>query len=83
MRAPTTWNLPIAHTHHLSGSAGVLSFVGGTGDFDGMGRIRNPGDFDKQIEGAIANLAEALADETCSLDDVVRLKAHYTAKRDD
>ncbi|MCK1429169.1 hypothetical protein [Bradyrhizobium sp. 87] len=83
MRASIIWDLPIAQTHHLSGSAGALSFVGGAGDFDDTGRIRNPGEFDKQIEGAIANLAEALASEACTLDDVVRLKAHYTAERDD
>ncbi|KRQ96852.1 RidA family protein [Bradyrhizobium valentinum] len=81
--APTAWHLPIAHTHHLSASAGPLSFVGGAGDFDATGRIRNPNDLDRQIEGAIANLAEALAVEACTLDDVVRLKAHYTAERDD
>ncbi|AZO66353.1 RidA family protein [Mesorhizobium sp. M6A.T.Cr.TU.016.01.1.1] len=79
----TIWNLPIADTHNLSASAGVLSFVGGAGDFDDAGRIRNPGDFDRQIEGAMANIAEALATEGCALDDVVRLKAHYTAERDD
>ncbi|WOH52464.1 RidA family protein [Bradyrhizobium sp. sBnM-33] len=81
--APTFWHLPIPHTHHLSASAGALSFVGGAGDFDATGRIRNPGDLDRQIEGAIANVAEALAVESCGLDDVVRLKAHYTADRDD
>ncbi|MFB6421561.1 Rid family hydrolase [Bradyrhizobium tunisiense] len=77
------WHLPIAHTHHLSASAGALSFVGGAGDFDATGRIRNSGDFDRQIEGAMANVNEALATESCTLDDVVRLKAHYTADRDD
>ncbi|MCA1386363.1 MULTISPECIES: RidA family protein [unclassified Bradyrhizobium] len=60
-----------------------MSFVGGAGDFDAAGRIRNPDDFDKQIEGTMANLAEALASEACTFDDVVRLKAHYTAERDD
>jgi len=83
MTEPAIWNLPIAHTHHLSASAGALSFVGGAGDFDPAGRIRNPGDLDRQIEGAMANLAEALATESCALDDVVRLKAHYTAERND
>ncbi|MER8370889.1 RidA family protein [Mesorhizobium sp. M1378] len=77
------WHLPIAQTHHLSASAGVLSFVGGAGDFDTAGRIRNPGNLDRQIEGAMANMAEALATEACTLDDVVRLKAHYAAERDD
>ncbi len=83
MTAPTIWSLPIPHTHHLSASAGALSFVGGAGDFDAAGRIRNAGDLDRQIEGTMANLAEALASESCTLDDVVRLKAHYTAERDD
>ncbi|MFB6453592.1 hypothetical protein [Bradyrhizobium tunisiense] len=31
----------------------------------------------------MSNVAEALATESCTLDDVVRLKAHYTAERDD
>lgn len=83
MTEPMIWNLPIPHTHHLSASAGALSFVGGAGDFDAAGRIRNPGDFDKQIEGAMANVAEALATESCTHDDVVRLKVHYTSERDD
>ncbi|MBT1517150.1 M81 family metallopeptidase [Bradyrhizobium sp. SRL28] len=83
MTPPGIWHLPIAHTHHLSASAGVLSFVGGAGDFDAAGRIRNPGNLDKQIEGAMANVAHALASESCKFDDVVRLKAHYTADRDD
>lgn len=83
LTAPVIWQLPIADTHHLSASAGVLSFVGGAGDFDGGGRIRHPGDFDRQIEGAMTNLAQALDTESCTLDDVVRLKAHYTAERND
>jgi enamine deaminase RidA (YjgF/YER057c/UK114 family) len=77
------WRLPIPHTHDRAGSAGCLSFVGGAGDFDDTGRIRHPGDLDAQIVGAVANLAEALATELCSLEDVVRLKAFYTADRDD
>ncbi|WP_024520877.1 RidA family protein [Bradyrhizobium sp. Tv2a-2] len=81
--APLMWDLPIAHTHLLCASAGAFSFVGGTGDFDAAGRIRNPGDLDRQIEGAVANLKAALDIENCTLDDVVRLKAHYTAERDD
>ena len=73
------WRLPIGHTHHLAASAGALSFVGGAGDFDGAGRIRNPDDLGKQIEGAVANMAAALAVESCGLDDVARLKAFFTA----
>ncbi|MET3909930.1 enamine deaminase RidA (YjgF/YER057c/UK114 family) [Bradyrhizobium sp. S3.3.6] len=83
MKSSLVWNLPIDHTHHLSGSAGAMTFVGGAGDFDSAGRIRNPGEFDQQIEGAMTNLAEALATESCTLEDVVRLKAHFTAERDD
>ena len=76
---PSTWRLPIGHTHHLAASAGTLSFVGGAGDFDGAGRIRNPGDLEKQIEGAVANVAAALAVESRELGDIVRLKAFFTA----
>lgn len=83
MTAPLIWHLPIADTHHLSASAGVLTFVGGAGDLDAVGRIRHPSDFDKQIEGTMANLAAALATECCTIDDVVRLKAHYTTESDD
>ncbi|MCK1552673.1 RidA family protein [Bradyrhizobium sp. 177] len=83
MMALVNWNLPMVDAHHLSASAGALSFVGGAGDFDASGRIRHPGDLDRQIEGTMVNVAEALASESCSLDDVVRLKVHYTADRDD
>lgn len=83
MTAPLIWNLPIAKTHLLCASAGALSFVGGAGDLDAAGRIRNPGDLDKQIEGAMANVKDALDIENCTLDDIVRLKAHFTADRDD
>ncbi|WEX79697.1 hypothetical protein PYH37_006126 (plasmid) [Sinorhizobium numidicum] len=77
------WNLPIPNVHNLCASSGELTFVGGAGDFDATGRIRHPGELDKQIEGAMANVADALATESCTLDDVVRIKAHYTAERDD
>ena len=53
--------------------------MGGAGDLDAAGVIRNPGDIDTQIVGAMANLAEALAAENCVIGDVVRLKAYYTA----
>lgn len=83
MTTSTIWRLPLGDTHHLSARAGPLSFVGSAGDFDKAGRIRNPGDFDAQIGGAMANVADALATESCTLDDVVRIKAHYSAERDD
>ncbi|AVA24222.1 hypothetical protein [Rhizobium sp. NXC24] len=77
------WKLPIESAHQLSASAGALSFVGGAGDFDSGGRIRNPSDLPKQVAGAVENLAAALDAESCTLDDVVRIKAHYTADCDD
>ena len=73
------WSLPIGHTHDLAATAGALTFVGGAGDFDSRGRIRNPGDLAKQIDGTAANIAAALAVEHCTLDDAVKLKAFYTA----
>ncbi len=79
MTDPSKWRLPIGHAHHLAASAGALSFVGGAGDFDGAGRIRNPGDLGKQIDGAVANMAAALAVESRGLGDIVRLKAFFTA----
>ena len=72
------WRLPVAAVHDIAASAGPLSFVGGAGDFDHDGRIRNPGDLAAQIEGAVANIAQALAAESCTLADVVRLKVFYT-----
>ena len=77
------WRLPIDAIHDVSASAGTLSFVGGAGDFDSAGRIRPPGDLTRQIEGAVDNIARALAVESCTLADVVRLKVYYTADCDD
>ena len=77
------WRWPVDLTHHVSGTAGPLTFVGGAGDFDDGGRIRHPGDLDAQIAGAVANIADALRAESCTLADVVRLKAFFTAEVDD
>ncbi|MFO0995255.1 MAG: Rid family hydrolase [Alphaproteobacteria bacterium] len=77
------WRLPIERTHHLAGTAGPLTFIGGVGDFDSSGRIRNPGNLEKQIDGAMADLAAALDVESCTLDDVVRLKAFIPADADE
>ena len=71
------WRLPIETTHHLCGSAGVLSFVGGAGDFDHAGSIRRPDDLFAQIPGVMSNVSDALNVENCTLADVVRLKAFY------
>jgi enamine deaminase RidA (YjgF/YER057c/UK114 family) len=82
MSETSDWRLPIGHSHHLAASAGALSFVGGAGDFDAAGTIRNPDDLERQIDGAFDNLAEALDAEGCDANDVVRLKAYYTAAED-
>ena len=79
MPVRSIWSLPIRHSHDLAGTAGAVTFVGGAGDLDAHGRIRNPGDLDKQIAGTVANIAAALAAEACTPDDVVKLKAFYTA----
>ena len=79
MPEPSSWRLPIDHTHHLAATAGPLTFVGGAGDFDGTGRIRHADRLEPQIQGAIGNLSGALAAECCDLDDVVRLKIFFTA----
>lgn len=73
----SNWHLPLDFTHHLAGSAGTLSFVGGAGDFGADGRIVHPGDLFAQIEGTLRNTEVSLQVESCSLDDVVRLKAFY------
>ena len=73
------WRLPIDITHHLAGSAGQLSFVGGAGDFDDAGIVRHPGQLFAQIPGAVRNVSAALAVENCTLSDVVRLKAYYSS----
>ena len=78
MTDASNWQLPIGHSHHRAASAGGLTFVGGAGDLDATGAIRNPGNLEAQIEGAMDNLAEALAAENCTIGDVVRLKAYYT-----
>ena len=72
-----SWRLPTSTSHHLSASAAHLTFVGGAGDFDGQGTIRSSGSLEAQAEGALANLAEALAVERCTLADVMRLKVVY------
>lgn len=77
------WRWPTDHVHHVSGSAGPLTFVGGAGDFDGEGAIRNPGDLDAQIEGAVTNISDALVAESCTLADIVRLHVYYAADVDD
>ncbi len=79
----TTWQLPFAGHHFISASAAHLTFVGGAGDFDGQGTIRHPGDLEGQVEGAMSNLAAALAAESCGLGDVVRLKVFYRSAADD
>ena len=76
-QASPIWRLPIDTTHHLAGSAGRLCFVGGAGDFDRNGVIRHPGVLPEQIIGAISNLSASLTVESCTLGDVVRLKAFY------
>ncbi|MEX2648900.1 MAG: Rid family hydrolase [Alphaproteobacteria bacterium] len=73
------WSLPIEQAHNVSASAGPLSFVGGAADLGANGVVRHRGDLRRQIAGALDALAAALAPEGCTLDDVVRLKAFYTA----
>ena len=77
------WRWPTDHVHHVSASAGSLTFVGGAGDFDENGAIRHPGDLDAQIDGALSNIADALAAESCALEDIVRLHVYVTDDRDD
>jgi enamine deaminase RidA (YjgF/YER057c/UK114 family) len=71
------WQWPISDLQNLSAGAGRLAFVGGAGDFDGKGAIRHPGDLAAQLQGTIANMAQALAIEGCGLADVLRLKIFY------
>jgi enamine deaminase RidA (YjgF/YER057c/UK114 family) len=71
------WRLPSDRPHSVASSAGPLTFVGGAGDFDARGHIRQPDDLARQITGAVENVAAALALEGCTLEDVVRLKAFY------
>ncbi|MAF07959.1 MAG: hypothetical protein CL389_08900 [Acidiferrobacteraceae bacterium] len=69
------WSLPVEGTHEVSASAASLSLVGGSGDFDDQGRIRNPDDLNSQLKGAVENIEAALQQENCSLKDVIRIKA--------
>ena len=75
-----TWHLPLTHAHRISGSAGPLTFVGGVADFDDEGKIRHPDDLQEQVAGTIANLSNALELESCTVDDVVRLKVFYQSR---
>ena len=72
------WSLPTEITHNVRASAEGLSFVGGAGDFDSAGNLRNPGDIARQITGTVENIAAALHQEHCSLADAVRVKVFYT-----
>ncbi len=72
------WSLPTELSHNVCGSTDTLSFVGGAGDFDAKGIIRNPGDIIAQIRGTVENIAIALSQENCTLADAVRLKVFYT-----
>ena len=71
------WQLPTSRGHRVAARAGALTFVGGAGDFDSAGSIRNPGELDAQISGALENVSVALGAESCELADIVRLKAFY------
>jgi enamine deaminase RidA (YjgF/YER057c/UK114 family) len=71
------WRLPIDRLHNLIASAGPLTFIGGAGDFDSNGDIRNS-DLVDQIQGSLENIAALLPAENCSMDDVVKIKAYYT-----
>ena len=71
------WRLPITQPHRTVEDAGPMVFVGGAGDFGSGGSIVHPGDFDAQVQGAMANVAADLGRRGCSLADVVRLKAFY------
>ena len=73
------WRLPFDNQHHLAGSAGALSFVGGSGDFNENGTIRSPGDLNAQLQGALKNLESALEIESCTLHDIVRIKVFYSS----
>ena len=73
------WRLPYGRSHTISAKAGTLFFVGGAGDFDNDGVVRHPGDLMAQIDGAMENVSAALALEGVGLEDIVRLKAFYTA----
>jgi len=77
------WRWPVDMVHHVSATAGGLTFVGGAGDFDASGRIRHPGDLDRQIAGAVQNISDALRAESCQLADVVKLKVFYSDDIDD
>ena len=71
------WHLPVKRAHRVAGSAGALTFVGGAADLDNHGHIRHPGDLSAQTTGALESLSQALALESCTLDDVIRLKVFY------
>ena len=77
MHMTKQWKLPIDRPHNLVASAGNLTFLGGAGDFNHCGDIRNR-DLVDQIQGSLENIAQLLPAENCSMDDVVKIKAYYT-----
>lgn len=78
-----SWRWPISHVQYSCARAGQLTLVGGAGDFSSQGTIRNPGNLDAQLRGAVDNLSESLAGQGCDLEDVMRFKAFYTGDCDD
>ena len=77
MMSDPVWQLPYQRSHEVAGLAGGLVFVGGAGDFDGVGALRHPGNLEAQLGGALDNVEAALGIEGCGLGDAVRIKLFY------
>lgn len=52
-------------------------------DFESRGIIRNPGDLDALVEGALDNLTASLAAEVSAIKNGMRFKVFYTGICDD
>lgn len=71
------WNWPVELSHKHGVRAGEMIFTGGQVDMDGEGRVRNPGDAERQCEAAMGYLAAVLQDLGADLEDLVKLVVYF------
>lgn len=75
------WDWPIRLTHKQGVRSGSLIFTGGQVDLNAEGQVRNPGDIERQCEGAMAYLATVLEDLGSDLSDLVKLVVYFVGDR--
>lgn len=75
------WDWPVRLTHKQGVRSGSLIFTGGQVDLNAEGQVRNPGDTERQREGAMAYLATVLEDLGSDLSDLVKLVVYFVGDR--